>query len=248
MSALDRVQSFLKSRAGRTALTVVPLAAAVAVSAQATIIFHVNSGGGASFSSPTLSLVQGVSPGSQALSELGGVVGLQGFGSVVGTATEDPPNEFVYFDIGGFLGNGTVTGGPFAPGQTVPLTWNFTLGTSDIAKQVHYRMTLNLYDGEFYDDVYDSGIKDTPLGGGVVSGHAYTSDLGGYAPPDSVWAFQLQVYINGMNPGTTLSLDIPQSSIDINAEPSADIPEPGAWFLMAGGTALLLIGPRLRKR
>jgi hypothetical protein len=240
ISVLDRVQSFLKSRARRTALTVVLLAAAVTGSARAAIMFSFPEGGSAFLSTPGLSVVEGVpAQGEQASSELGGVIGGKGFGSAVGTDVADGPgNQFLYFDMGG-----QVTGGPFATGQTLPLTWDFTVGTDD-TKQVHYRIQMWLRDSQTtIVRVYDSGIKDTAVGGGTVTGNAL-ADVGGLSPSPSAWDFQLQVYINGMEPGKTLTLDIPQNSIDINAEPSSGVPEPATWFLMVGGTGLLLIGRR----
>jgi hypothetical protein len=245
MSALDRVQSFLKSRAGRTALTVIPLAAAVAVSAQAVPLSFANSGSAYFTSSTgmTLTVPYTVNPATQALSEWEGITGIKGWGSVVGTAPVGASaNRSIYFNM-----QGEVTGGPFGPGQTVPLMWDFALGTTDTANQVSYRILLTLHNGTNYVDVYDSGVLHAGLGGGAVSGHGHTIDLAGFSPAlENFWSLQLQAYINGMTGGATLSLDIPSSSIDINADPA--VPEPGTWFLMAGGTALLLFGRRLRKR
>lgn len=208
------------------------LAATLAVSAQAATIFNVT---GASFG---INLDETSGAGdlsntefsTEGLPIFNNVIGVKGFGSTTLTVGEGGDGFFELYA----LMEGTGSGDDFATSE-IPAEWQFTV-TSSNANPVNWLLlfTVNGIDSEFNDD-------GTPLPGTEENDGLINVPNGSAL---STWSARLSLTWEGQE-GDTLTLTIPQNSIDIN--PGGEftgVPEPSAFLLVVPGLALLYLGRR----
>lgn len=248
MSALERFRRFLKPAGGTQTARMLPLAAAVALSAQAAsftvnntaCVNNLQSGGGSS-----VNQLQ-----AKPLGASGGVAGFSGFGAcqVSGYPAGDYASGVAIFsgintDVTVFNDNNTFN---------IPVLYNF-----------NFESNLNLETVEWFLDFY----IDDEFAGGDYGSAAPGEDVKGEFSIEALQmfsTFQVQLWFDGFSsseegeneipvevPGPPpanpfLRVNIPEGSIDVNPPPiSSEVPEPGAVLLVCSGLAA---GALLRRR
>jgi hypothetical protein len=245
MTSLQRARAFFESKGKKLALAVAPLAmvAASAVPAHATVVvspFPIGSGG-------SVSVVGGTGSVSGSLfgAAIIGSNGLPGL-SVTGTATATATNSggtTLTFTYGGAVPSLFQN---FFP-ASVPIEWHFITtpsNTTDIAWLLTY---------SFWDNATPTG--NAPSTAGSFSGSALNvlggtsadfQGLGDVNLPSNLANFRVDLNVSwtAASPGSTLTVDIPTGSLDLNTA----APEPGSYVLMSAGMALLVFRARRKAR
>jgi hypothetical protein len=134
----------------------------------------------------------------------------------------------VQFQVDGMLG------GILSANEVVPLTYNFTLATSSGASAVMgWSLSYELKaSGASIGSIVVPGSAVTPTSGSTTLATTNSSPISG--GPFSELA-SLAVFWADSNPLDTLTINVPQSSIDFNSR----VPEPGSLELVVFGVAFL---------
>lgn len=239
MSSIDRAKSFMQRKARLIALTAVPLASLVGItapSAKATVVtplildssgtdtcgIGTNGGTPSSGSSCTVA---------QLLPGVNGVTGvtLYGSGGVTAFSSGGSALTLGFTVSGGSTNGGTVSG-------AVPVGWDFTIGDSNPDAVLSWGVSLDATIGGVNEQVFDY-IVDS-VSAGLVSGSTTTAAL----PPTTVTAYGVNFFVSDSDPqsGEVLTVTVPNgSSVDINPAASG-VPEPGTFGLL--GFALATLG------
>jgi PEP-CTERM motif len=228
-TSLDRAKRFLRAKAGAIALTVVPLAAAVALvaPAQASLVLTpstcdaVPSGSGIFQITPCS--VEQLPVGSD------GVEGVKLYGDASTTSM-----------FSGFLAlNMSTQGVASGTGGAIPISYDFTL--SDTFSNA---MSWDVYFSVAGSEAVASGSASGVSTGGEITGSfsVDASDIG------NAYEYVLHVEaIEGASaPDDTLTIDVPMNSIDVNPVTSA-APEPSTVTLL-GSVLVSLAWWRRRRR
>jgi hypothetical protein len=232
VTSLERARAFLSSKAKKTALIILPLAAAAVQAHAGTITFNFASGAGSFSTSGGV-----VTPASSGLFATLFPTGISLYGDAVFTVTSS----------GGVGGGGPCTdacagfftfntGSGTFPVDSLPVTYDFTLQASN-GDPLNWNLNTCILTTGF---TCNSASGVTPSGGGVtpIIGNFNVSGLSGQVLQD--WYVDLQVDFASnatFNTGDTITLGIPQgSSIDLG--PLNQTPEPGTgWLLASAGVA-----------
>ncbi len=226
----------MQRKARVIALSVVPLASLVAVTAPSahagavTTPLVLNTAGctftGGSGSCSELALATGSN----------GMTGVKMFGSGsanVGSISTQIVSGGVQATIPltvDFLVSSGGTNGGQVPGA-IPLSWNFTIGDSDlVTADIAYTITWTLNGTQF-----SSSGSNLAAGTYTGSASAFSGLLG-----VSITSYQIELSVTDTHVASNgfLSVTIPQNSIDLNAVTAA--PEPGTFALL--GSALVGLG------
>jgi len=247
MTSLQRAKAFSESQGKKLALVVAPLAmiAAAAIPAQASVApispFPTGPSGVIGAVGGSGGSVTGILVGSPVV----GSNGLPGL-SVTGTGTETAINS----------GGTTLTfsyGGPVDPAfqnsfpASLPIEWHFIAAPSNTT-DINWQLTYSFWDtatstanpanttGQF------TGAALNVAGGTSVDFHG----LGDVNLPGSLANFHIDLNVSwsAAGPGSTLTVDIPTGSLDLNPP----TPEPGSYLLMSAGIALLVFRARRKAR
>jgi len=180
--------------------------------------------------------------------------GVQGV-RIFGTASATRTGDCFEGDCRGFSLSLNL-GGPFT-GDTasstdvdIPITWDFTVTWDrDPAGEVDWLMLWSAWDNTGEPLRYDGAHSLWRLGGTVTPAVPVTGSnvlpIHNLQSGHSLYSWGLALEVNGSFPvGTTLTLDVPSSSIDIN--PASEVPEPSTSLLALGGLAGLLAYRRRR--
>jgi hypothetical protein len=231
MTSTDRAKAFISSKLKRTALIILPLAAA-AVQAHAGVIF--------SFSGSTFSASGNATTPTAFLSGaqiLNGVNGISLSGNTVFTTTSaGSGGSFACAGI--CAGYNTFGGGSGTfDFDTILVQYDFILSDSNGSP-------LNWSLGVGINGINNSVGGTTLAGGDEETGSFTISGLQGATL--SSWNSFLQIdFVNNYNSGDTITLNIPAgASVDIGAA----IPEPGTGSLMAIAGAALAGVAAMRRR
>ena len=238
MDFVQRAKALIKSTAKSGALTILPLAAAVAMSmgsANAAATFNAGSAEG---------LCDNGTLGFTDLGTTGGVTGIKIFNPSGGTCSASGSGS-AFLSVGGV---GTSGGGTFdANLEQLMVSFEFTgtmLINSEVSADYAWSLTLSINGGDAFgliDGVANDGelVSSANVGALVVdmtsvAGQAFNS-----------WALILQMERNDPEGATPyfIAVNIPENSIDINGVTPrvGDVPEPGTIGLMiAGGLAFLV--------
>jgi hypothetical protein len=238
MTSLDRAKRFLASKARTLALTAVPLATLVAVAPPAKAGPVVFNTGTCSATATGSSSVSGTpSCGNSLLVTMpNGANGLHLNGNVSAISNSGGTSFGAVLDWSGAANSGSFTG-------SMPVTWNFTVGftPAGIAATpiATYSWTL-----DFWFNTRSIHLQET--GSGAVSAPFQGSDS---VPFNNTfvfnWEAQLTATRTSVNSGETLSLTVPNSSVDIN--PAVAVPEPASLLLMTSGLGYILWRKRRRQ-
>jgi PEP-CTERM motif len=239
LTSIERAKAFMQRRARVIALTALPLASLVAVTAPS-----------AHAGAVTTPLTLTPSPctatatnNSGSCSELAlgtgsnGMTGVKMFGSgqanaglilsqnVVGGLTIGSPLTVDFLVASGTTNSGQVPG-------AIPLAWNFTITDSDsVTADINWTLTYTL----------NSMFVSFNSGGAVQAG-TFTGSSSGFAGLLGVtitsYKIELSVTDSSVANGGFLAVNIPQNSVDINGV--SGVPEPGTFALM--GSALTGLG------
>ena len=219
MSSIERAKAFVKQASKQIGLKIVPLAVVV-VSAHATSALPGFVAGSASCTGGTVSNSQITNSGS------------------VGIKLYTSSDCSGVFSSGGGLtlsASGNGVGGVF-PSTTVPVLVTFT-PTFSLGGNINYAFTLNLNGSSNGPQL----IGSTPSGTAVSQTFNYNIGSGFSL---STWNLSLAIVASDPSTGT-LTLHVPQNSIDLNA-PASTTPEPATWAMLAAGGGFLFL--RRRKR
>jgi hypothetical protein len=240
VTSLDRAKAYLKGRGARLALQILPLAMAVS-SAKAVVVTPLSFVGSSGFFS-TSSLGSQINPGwsigSSAVGQFNGVTGVKVFGN--GSSTAPSSGCFACASISAvsnlqFDYSGYFTGTLFSS-QSMPIAWTFTATTGD-SSAYSWQLAVNITSSLVgQDQLFDTGILSGGISGTPMTGSALMTLP---ASPSS-WGVVLKIFADTP---TTLTLDIPSSSIDLNA-----VPEPASLLLFGSGAAALLLFRRRYRR
>jgi hypothetical protein len=237
MTSTERARAFISNKLKRTALIILPLAAA-AVQAHAGVIFTLGSGNGSMSASGNAAT--NVTTPFSSTQILNGVNGISLFGAATytvnlsGGGTGAPSGSFCQNVCGGFDAFGGGSGNFDA--DTLLTNYDFILSDNNgEAIQWSLFVQVNGSQGQA-NGIVTSGtevINSLTLTG--LSGQALES-----------WTAELEVDFQGgtFNPGDTLTVNIPGgASVDIGA-----VPEPGTGALMAIAGAALAGFAAIRRR
>jgi hypothetical protein len=221
VTSVDRAKCFLRAKARAIALTVVPLAAATALvcPVKADLVLNPST----CDAIPSGSGVFQITPCSVTQLALGsdGVEGIKLYGTGSTTSTS-----------AGFLAmNLTTQGTASGTGGVFPISYDFTLSDSfsnQMSWDVYFDVAGNITDA--------SGSASGVSTGGEITGSfsVDASDIG------NAYEYVLHVEaIEGASaPDDTLTIDVPQNSIDVNPVTSA-VPEPSLFALLGSALASL---------
>jgi hypothetical protein len=246
MTSLDRAKRFLADKSRVIATTIVPLAGlmlsqtpAQAVNAIPITAFNPTSCG--------ISAVgQGVSAtGSCTVvaqsSSVGGVLGAKLYADNSDLEPTASSGSGGLYGLNIFASGGT-TGNIL--GGRVPVSWNFTPTTSD-GGNVSYALVFSIF-GPGGGSVTEGNIDTFNIASGtVVSG----SDSIGLTGEGAIFGYSISLQVrenNGFSQGKSLTVNIPQNSLDIL--PTSGTPEPGSMLLLSSGFAGLLFRRFRRSR
>ena len=218
MSSLDRAKRFLQQKARAIALTVVPLASVGAMNAGSLVLTPsecdaIPSGSGIFQITPCS--VEQLPVGSD------GVQGIKLYGT--GSTTSESS---------GFLAmNLTTQGTASGTAGVIPISYNFTLSdtvSNQMSWDVFFDVAGNLTDAHGQA----SGVST----GGIITG-SFSVDASSIGN-----AFQYVLHVEAIEgasaPEDTLTIDVPQNSIDVNPAISA-VPEPVPFTLSGFALASL---------
>lgn len=236
MTSTERARAFISNKLKRTALIILPLAAAT-VQAHAGVIFTLSSGSNPMQASGNATTVTTTPLSSSQI--LNGVNGISLFGAAtytVGFSGAGVSGSTCSNVCGGFsvFGGGS---GSFAS-DTLLTNYDFILSDSNgDALQWSLRVDVNS------STASTSGIAAS---GDEVTGGITMSGLNGQTL--SNWDASLQVdFLGGFNFGDTITVNIPGgASVDIGA--SSTTPEPGTGSLMAIAAAAFAGFAAIRRR
>lgn len=245
MTSLQKAKAFFESRGKKLALAVAPLAmiAAAAVPAHAIVVatpFPIGSGG-------SVGVIGGGGSVSGSLvgAPVVGANGLPGL-SITGTGTETAVNSggtTLTFSYGGPVGLAYQNSFP----ASLPIEWHF-IATPSNTTDITWLLTYS-----FWDSGTPTNNPPSTTGGfsgsalGVVGGtSADFQGLGVVNLPGNLANFRVDLNVawSASSPGSTLTVDIPTGSLDLNTP----APEPGSYVLMSAGMALLVFRARRKAR
>jgi PEP-CTERM motif len=243
MTSLQKAKAFFESKGKKLALAVAPLAmiAASAVPAHASLVISpFPSGPGGSITGGNGS----ASGGLFATPVIGsnGLPGLSITGSAVETATNSGGTTLTF----SYAGSIPEAFQSFFP-SSVPIEWHFLVTPSNNT-DISWNLTYSFWDAS-------TPISDPPNTTGGFSGSALNvlggtsadfQGLGDVNLPATLANFRvdLNVLWSANGPGSTLTVDIPTGSLDINTP----APEPGSYLLMGAGMGLLALRARRKSR
>jgi hypothetical protein len=185
--------------------------------------------------------VTGVLIGSPVL----GSNGLPGL-SVTGTGTETAANSggtTLTFSYGGPVDLAFQNSFP----SSLPIEWHF-ITTPSNTTDINWQLTYSFWDNA-------TSTANPPNTSGQFSGTALNvtggtsvdfQGLGDVNLPTSLANFHIDLNVSwsAAGPGSTLTVDIPTGSLDLNPR----TPEPGTYVLMSAGMALLVFRARRKAR
>jgi hypothetical protein len=243
MTSLQKAKAFFESKGKKLALAVAPLAmiAASAVPAHASLVvspFPTGPGGSIAGGNGNVS-------GSLFASAVTGSNGLPGL-SITGSATETATNSggtTLTFSYAGSVGASFQN---FFP-SSVPIEWHF-FATPSNASDINWNLTYSFWD----PSTPTSNPPNTTGGfnGSALNVQGGTSaefqGLGDVNLPATLANFRvdLNVLWSANGPGSTLTVNIPTGSLDLNTP----APEPGSYLLMGAGMSLLVLRARRKSR
>jgi len=237
MTSTDRAKAFISNKLKRTALIILPLAAA-AVQAHAGVIFTLGSGGNPLQASGNATT--SVTTPFSSTQILNGVNGISLFGAATYTVNFSGGNSggtcqsvcAGFFAFGGGLGSGS-----FAS-DTLLTNYDFTVSDSN-GDALNWSLDVQVNGSE-------NSTSGTAASGDEVTGGLTLSGLNGQTLES--WSAELNVdFAGGFNGGDTITVNIPGgASVDIGALSSA--PEPGTGALMAIAGAALAGLAAIRRR
>jgi hypothetical protein len=240
LNSLDRAKAFLKGKVARTALTILPLAAA-AIQAHAGVILL--GSGGFNLSGSGFSLSPG-GASSQALPAAGGITGIKFWGPSGGitiTATSSGSNMCTSC-YGLTAGFGVDPNNKVFTSDSLLTHFDFTVTDSNnlpIAWQV--LTNLNTSGGFFSNSL----AGQTLPGGNSVNTSFLITGLTGQTL--NSWNLSLDVaFVGSYNSGSSITLTIPSNSVDVGGVSGA--PEPATWSLLVAGGGLLALFRRKYSR
>lgn len=233
MSLLDKARRFAAS--SRTALVLVPLAAAL--SAQAEVIFQFEGGGASGIHGPSGGggRLVSVNALSTPLSSYNGIQGVKLYGDTVWNASGIALN--MYWTGGVFRTEDEQ--GPFR----IPFAWDFSVTQTGTPLPIlGYRVMLTLGGGLQSESFQHTVDFVSPRQSFDASG----TETAEVTITPSFWSLDIDIYPDFLNSpsvpgGGTITLHVPQNSVDINPTPQDATPEPGSIALLSGGAGLLLI-------
>lgn len=253
MTSLERAKTFLQRKGRVIALTAVPLASLVAISAPTAkagpvtpVSFNVAP---CSVSAIGGTLVSGGSTSSCTTQQVGtgsnGITGVKLFGS--GSATANI--VFTQAISGGVTAGNPLTLDFFASGGTnggnvfgvIPLHYAFSVtdGSDPSNANIIYELILKANNVTFFDFTSPSAIKGD---GTLITGDLSTSNLP--STPVTSYSIEFKVTDQAAVSGQLLSVTIPPNSVAINQ--ASGVPEPGTLGLL--GAALAGIGALVWRR
>jgi PEP-CTERM motif len=233
MTSVERAKCFLQRKARVLALTAVPLASLVAIAPTAKAGAITNpvlnpsacsiSSSGSNFNSSgcsTAALPQGANL----------LTGVKMFGTASISGVSGGANfQFIGLE---FSVSGSGNGGSFI-GGAIPIDWKFTIGvTGDPQPDLSWLLQVQI-NGV---GVYSNSFSAAP---GVIAGNDVTSVV----PAGPITSYQINFLVSDDEalPNETLTVTVPQNSININtAAITAGVPEPGTFALL--GSALVGLG------
>ena len=234
MTSTDRAKAFISNKLKKTALLILPLAAAT-VHAHGGVILSITSGFMEASGSATTTINNPV--GGTQLNN--GVNGLSLFGGATFTSTTSG---------GGASGSAcaSLCAGLFAFGTGT--------GTYDAAPLINYDFTLTASNGQalnwdliiYFNDFSVSSFSSGSVASGTeVSGNFLFNGMNGVSPTN--WDVFLDVDFAGpFTIGDTITMDIPAgASVDLGA---SAVPEPGTASLIAVAGAALAGFGAIRRR
>lgn len=251
MTSLDRAKTFMLRKARVIAMTSVPLASLIAISAPAanagavtpltlnTAACAVTVTGGFASSGASCTTAQ-LTPGSN------GVTGVKLFGSATATSQVltdgivgqiQAPGNPLTLDFK--VASGTTNGGQIA--GVIPISYKFSVTDTDSTTA---DITWQLIISANGLAVFTSPISAAFAGNGAtISGTVNTIAL----PPTTVASYGIEFKVTDASAtnGQQLAVTIPQNSIDVNAL-VAGTPEPGTFAML--GSALVGLGIIVRRR
>jgi hypothetical protein len=244
MSTSDRAKAFVSNKLKRTALIILPLAAA-AFHCQAGAIFSLNNGSSLNASGQGHATTQVNSPFT-GVQISNGVNGISLFGGATYTATASglgtDGTDLCHNICAGFTAFGDLTGNFNSDSILVNFLFNVADSNND---SLHWALTVEVDAPRDFASNTATGI--IAGGGGQVSGSFLVTGLQGLTP--NSWFAELQVdFEHNFANGATVTIDIPQgSTVDIGA--TSGVPEPGTgWLLASAGVAVFGLRKRLLGR
>jgi PEP-CTERM motif len=237
LTSIERAKSFMQRKARVMALSVVPLASLVAVTAPSA---HAGAVTPLTLNTATCSVTATGNSGS--CSELAlatgsnGMTGVKMFGSGQANAGSISTQSIsggiqatIPLTVDFLVGSGTTNSGQ-VPGA-IPLAWKFTIGDSDtVTADIAYTITWTLNSTQF-----------SSTGTGLTAG-TYTGSASAFASlvGTAITSYKIELSVTDSHVASNgfLSVTIPQNSIDLNAVSAA--PEPGTFALL--GSALAGLG------
>jgi PEP-CTERM motif len=246
LTSIERAKSFMQRKARVMALSVVPLASLVAVTAPSAHAGAVTTPLTLTPSSCTATATNNSGSCSELALATGsdGMTGVKMFGSaqanagliltqnVQGGLTSGVPLTVDFLVASGTTNNGQVPG-------AIPLAWNFTITDSDaVTADINWTLTYTLN---------STAVSFNSVGS--VQAGTFTGSTSGFAGLVGItitnYKIELSVTDSSVANGGFLAVNIPQNSVDLNA--IAGTPEPGTFALM--GSALAGLGAfALRRR
>ncbi len=244
MSTSERAKAFVSNKLKRTALIILPLAAA-AVHCQAGVTFSLDNGSSLNASGQGHATTQ-VNSALTGVPISNGVNGISLFGGATYTATAsglgsdgtDPCHNI----CAGFTAFGNLTGTFDSDSLLVNFLFNVADSNND---SLHWALIVET--DEPRDFISNTATGTTAAGGDQVSGSFLLTGLQGHTP--NSWFAELEVdFQHNFANGATITIDIPQAStVDIGA--TSGVPEPGTgWLLASAGVGAFGLRKRLFRR
>lgn len=236
MTSTERAKAFISNKLKRSALIILPLAAA-AVQAHAGVFFTLGSGGNPMLASGSATTVTTTPFSSSQI--LNGVNGISLFGAstyTIGISGSGISGSTCSNVCGGFFVAGGGTGS--FDSDTLLTNYDFILSDSN-GSAINWSLDIVVNGSE----AFTSGVANN---GDEVTGGITMSGLNGQGLEN--WSADLQVdFLGGFNSGDTLTVNVPGgASVDIGA--LSTTPEPGTGALMALAGAALAGVAAIRRR